>query len=411
MLILELAMRNALRNVVRSALTALAVILGTAMLVLAMAWIEGVFDDMLESVTGNIGEVRIVDPDFAAREQLMPMYENIADVGPVLEAVRAAPGVKSAHPMIRTGVTVTVGEEIGEVFAMALGSDPVWYEERLGLRGSLVEGAWFTDAPEEALIGQRVATRTGAKVGDEMVALGVTQDGSISPVKVKVVGIVAAGSALVDQSVFMRIERLQWLTDIPSGALEVLVYGEHRDQAPELAATLATLPATQDLQVQAWTAREPWAGMVGVTGVMQAIISGIIIFVTALGVWNTMTMSVLERTGEIGVMRAMGLTRTGAVSLFVIEALAIAVVGGALGVALGALPAYALEIHGFTMGDDVAQNMSADFPMKTTFYADMNWNVAIKGFLVGLTMAFVGAGPPALRAASIQPVTAMRSRR
>ena len=61
----------------------------------------------------------------------------------------------------------------------------------------------------------------------------------------------------------------------------------------------------------------------------------LIVFITGLGVLNTMFMSVLERTGEIGVMRAFGLRRWQTVGLFFVEAVAIAAVGGVAGLALG----------------------------------------------------------------------------
>ena len=121
-------------------------------------------------------------------------------------------------------------------------------------------------------------------------------------------------------------------------------------------------------------------------------------------------MSVLERTGEIGVMRAMGLSRLGAVSLFVVEALAIALIGGSLGVALGSIPAYFwLELHGVSLGENVVQNLS--IPFSTRAYADFSWTIAGQGFVLALLMALIGSALPAWHAASIQPVEAMRSKR
>jgi putative ABC transport system permease protein len=250
-----------------------------------------------------------------------------------------------------------------------------------------------------------------AKVGDEVVLLGQTHDGSLYSVIGRTVGIVSAGNALVDQAAFLPLGHVQFLTDLDGRATELLVYAEDPDQAPDVASALAADPQFRGLQVEPWSSREPWNGFLAITGVVQAVLFVTIVFVTALGIWNTMMMSVLERTGEIGVMRAMGLTRRGAVLLFVAEAVMIATVGSAAGVALGALGGTYLELYGVELGEQVTQNMDASLPIQTTLYADMSPDVAGQALLLGFCMAVVGTALPALRAASIQPVEAMRARK
>lgn len=407
-MLVRLAIRNATRNGVRTVLTAVTVLLGTALLTVALAWMHGVFGSMLDLATAAAGHVRVVDPDWAKREELMPLYENIADVEPVLATVRETPGVVAAYPRITTGVTVTVGEEIGEVFGLAVGAPDAYYSERLDLEASLVAGR-MRSAEGEAVLGRTLAEQAGARVGDRVLLLGQTQDGALSPIEAEVVGIVSAGNALVDQQAFLSLEQLRWLTDIPDGAIEVLVYGEERDDARRIALALGDrLP---EHAVEAWSGREPWAGIVAIATVVQGVMQAIIVFITALGVWNTMMMSVLERTGEIGVMRAMGLGRLGAVGLFVVEGLAIATIGGLGGVVLGGIGGYVLETRGIHLGDKVTQNVSAQLPIQSTVYGDLNAEVVITAFLLGLCMALVGSAVPAIRAAAIQPVVAMRARR
>jgi putative ABC transport system permease protein len=68
---------------------------------------------------------------------------------------------------------------------------------------------------------------------------------------------------------------------------------------------------------------------------IQGFIQFFIIMLAALAIFNTMSMSVLERTGEIGVMRAMGMSRPRALGLFLVESIFIGLLGSAFGVALG----------------------------------------------------------------------------
>lgn len=408
----RLAMRNTLRRRARTLLTTGMVVLGVALLLVALSWLRGASGSVLTSAAALGGHVRVVDPDFAAREELLPLAENLPAVAPLIEKLRAQPGVVAVEPRIMTGVTVTVGQEIGEVFAAAVGASERYFRERMEAREKLIEGRWFSGAEGEVIAGARVVEQAQAKVGDELVMLGTTQDGSLSPIKGRLVGVVRAGG-LLDRQVLVPLPRLQYLTDIPGGATELLVYGGHYQEAPALAqqlkAALAGDPGSAGLAVQAWSDREPWRSIASTVRGVQAVIVFIFVLLTALGIWNTMMMSVLERTHEIGVLRAMGLSRAGAVGLFVGEAVAIAVVGGGLGVALGLYPAWWLESHGIRIGERTASSVNLGF--SEVVRGDLTGNTVAMAFALGLVMALVGSLIPALRAASIAPVSAMRSGR
>jgi putative ABC transport system permease protein len=410
-LIVRLALRNALRNRRRSMLTAGTVLLGTALLTVATAFIGGIFNGMFEDSTASVGHVRVVNPEFAEREQLMPLYANLPDVDALVAEVLQVPGVVDAYPVIRVGAALTGNDEMGEALGLVHGAPTAFFRDRMDLEEKLVEGSWFSaDAKAEAVLGVRLAQKAEAGVGDEVLIVGQTQDGSISPIKLTVVGIVSAGGAMVDQAAFVPLERLQWLTDIEDGAIEVLVFGDDLYEAAELAAGVRRGPLAGAQLVEPWTERDPFAGMMGIGNVVKNSLGFLLVFVTALGVWNTMMMSVLERTSEIGVLRSMGLSRLGAVSLFVIEALVISAIGGLLGVGLGSIPAYYLEVYGVTFGE-LAQNMGSDVAISATMRADLTFTVVLRSFALGLIMAVVGSAIPSIRAASIQPVSAMRSGR
>lgn len=170
----------------------------------------------------------------------------------------------------------------------------------------------------------------------------------------------------------------------------------------------AGLPA--GLDVKSWGQRPPFDTMRGFIAAIHFIAGAVIVFITALGVVNTMLMSVLERTAEIGVMRALGLRAWQAVSLFVVEAMGISVVGGLLGVGLGGSIAYYLSIVGVHLGSAVTK-MPATIPINETIYTQLTPEILAGSFGLSLVMAIVGSFTPSLRATRIQPVEAMRHRR
>lgn len=405
----RLAARNTLRRKARTLFTAGMVAFAVAVLLISLTFIGGIFGTMLTAMTSLGGHVRVVDPDFAAREELMPLYENVGELEAVVAVLRRQPGVVAVEPRIITGVTVTKGEEIGDVFAMAVGAHERYFREQMEAREKVLAGTWFTGAPDELLAGSKVVEQTGAQVGDELVLLGMTQDGSLSPVKGKLVGIVHTGGGLLDRQVWLPLEKMQWLTDIPAGATEVLVFARGLDEGPSLAERLKAVPELRGYAVQSWAEREPLRSMGATVKGIRGVIVFTFVFLAALGIWNTMTMSVLERTHEIGVLRAMGMSRPKVLGLFLGEALAIAVAGGAAGVLLGIGPAWLLATRGIRLGERIAGGVNA--PVPETIRGDLTPEVVITALALGLFMALLGSLLPALRAASIQPVSAMRSGR
>ncbi len=123
--------------------------------------------------------------------------------------------------------------------------------------------------------------------------------------------------------------------------------------------------------------------------IVMGCIAGISLLVGGIGIMNIMLAAVLERTREIGVRRAVGATRRDIPAQFVIEASAIAVVGGLAGVVMGVVIARVIAA-------------SAGWPTVVTAFSVM--------LSLGVSMAVgLAAGIyPALRAASLDPIEALR---
>jgi putative ABC transport system permease protein len=126
---------------------------------------------------------------------------------------------------------------------------------------------------------------------------------------------------------------------------------------------------------------------------MSLVVSAIASLIGAIGVLNTMAMSVYERRGEIGALRAMGWPKSRVISLILLESLLLAAVASVVGV-LGGIamvqilahwPATAVLIHG-----------------------DVSWLSIVEGTLLALFMAAAGALYPAMRSAGLSPVEALQ---
>ncbi|MCB9780755.1 MAG: ABC transporter permease [Alphaproteobacteria bacterium] len=426
-LILPLAARNALRNSRRTALTALTVLLGTGLLVVGLSWINGIFGQFQREAARSTGHVRVVSKAWAEREALQPLYENIPDTAPVAAAIERIPGVTGVYPRLLLGAAMAPEDgEIGDDFALMVGAPLAWHQQVMGLDERVASGRFFSEddgaRKGEALIGKALAAQLGVDAGQDVIVLGRTQDGSMSDLRLTAVGVVDTGNGLYDKQLFIDLEQARWAADIPDGALELLAYGDDYGGADALdlqiealladgqLAREAGLPEGGELIAQAWNHREPWVSALSLFDAIVGIVVSCIVFITALGVLNTMLMSVLERTAEIGVLRAMGMQRGEVVLAFVFEALVISVVGGLLGVTLGSLAALAMGQTGIDLGT-AASNLPDTMPVNRILHPAWNLGIALRAFGLGLVMAIVGSTTPAVRATRVQPVQAMRSRR
>ena len=137
----------------------------------------------------------------------------------------------------------------------------------------------------------------------------------------------------------------------------------------------------------------------GIQGVL-AVFGGIALTVSAIGMFNTMTVTLLERTAEIGVMRTIGASSKDIVILFVAEAVIVGLLGGVVGIAIGMgigmLANGALSVAASNFGGESVKIFKYPVP----FIVFIETFSGVVGFLTGLF--------PARRAAKINPLDAIR---
>ncbi len=183
------------------------------------------------------------------------------------------------------------------------------------------------------------------------------------------------------------------------GYPRALVIADSADNAPKVEQNLRDMGFTA---FSVASALERVETMLTVITVIIAFLTGIALIVSTLGIVNTMITSVLERTREIGIFKAVGATNWQVQAVFLAESALIGLVGGALGllIAWGAM----------FPGDAIAESMIAEraaVPYKGSVFVVPLW-LALAGPALGAATAVLAAILPARRAARIDPVKALR---
>jgi len=138
----------------------------------------------------------------------------------------------------------------------------------------------------------------------------------------------------------------------------------------------------------------------GLIGMIIGAIGGIVLFVAALGIINTMIMATYERTREIGIMRACGATRANIRNLFIFEAGLLGFLGGVIGLILS----YGLAKIGNSIGNQIALAQNIPINNIISFPPWLVVSVIALTTIIGILAGLI----PAIRASRLDPVEALR---
>jgi len=316
----------------------------------------------------------------SSEAEIMIRQAGIADTGystidqRVGSKIATIPGVQSISGLI---FSATMIPEAGTFFIYR-GLAPKEYSIQ---QENIVEGERLT-GNHQMLLGKMMAGAMNKKVGDTF---------NLAGSRFKIVGIYESGSSWMEMGGIISLRDAQTLMGKPRKVSLYMVKVENPSQAGDIVEKINAAFS----EVHAATTGEFAEQMpdMQTMDVMMGSISFLAILVGGLGVMNSMLMAVLERTREIGVLRALGWRRGRILSMIMQEAIWLGLLGGLSGI----LVAFAL---GFLIGK---------IPMMGEAFS-LLWEIDIfvRAIVIALSLGMLGGLYPALRATRLQPVEALR---
>ena len=371
MSLFQIALRNILRRRLRTSLTLGGVTVGIAAFVALVGFSRSFEREWLRLYQSAGTDIAVVQKTFINTS----IDEHLVD------RVRALPVVADAVPMILNMMDLTP-----EVNALVY-AFPENSFEMDALK--VVEGRRLQEGRPEVMLGEVLADNLAKKVGDSLELQGTP---------FRVVGIFRGGSAFETGAALVAIHQLQKLADLgdkvtafhvrlrPAGPGESL--DDHLKKAR--AAIEAALPGLKAVPAGEMSRTNQLVVLARSTAWGTSLIA---LLIGALGIANTMAMSVFERTREIGVLRALGWKRARVMKLILMEAAVLGFAGGVLGLVAGWA-----ALHALTVLPATANIAYASIPLA---HAAEALSIAV---VIGLAAGFV----PALRGARLAPVDALR---
>jgi len=278
------------------------------------------------------------------------------------------------------------------------------YDTELGDKGFLdvdvdvEEGRLFLPGDKNSvLIGYDIAHQTDKYFDKE---IDVKNSIYLDDEKFRVIGIFEKMGNEIDDRIYLPLEKARELFDQPDivNAFVVKVADglDTEKMADVIQRKLERKRGDDDFDI--FTPAQLLEQFNQILGVVKAVLAGIAaisLFVGGLGIMNSMFTSVLERTREIGVMKAVGARNSDIMIIFMIESGLIGMIGGVIGVSIGVTVAFMVEygakIFGFTL-----LNIKIDIFL------------VLFGILFAFIVGMISGLIPAIRAAMLKPVDALR---
>lgn len=401
----RIAWRNVWRNRRRTGLALAAIGLSTALVLLYNGVLHAYSSWMVATITGPmLGDVQV---HAAGWRKDRAIDRTLPRAASTLAVLRSDPGVASASARLYGPVLVALGEE--GFAAVVIGLEP---DREAGAMG-LLAAARTRPAGRRISIGSRLASAMGVRAGDELALVGQAVDGSLANDLYTVAELIDTPVDLVNrQGLVMELGEAQRLFGMTDEVHEIVVHGGGTETAA-LAQQVAALPELRGAEVRDWRALAPeLVGLVQLIDTTWIFVLVLVFVAAAAGVANTMLISTFERTRELGMVLALGARPRRIVSMVVLESLVLGLLGAAVGVALGGGVVAIAHRYGL----DLAQ-LTGGGPRQISF-AGMSWSLTLYPTLGAVdivrTVAAVvitslaASAWPAMRAARLQPVEALR---
>jgi putative ABC transport system permease protein len=360
---LKFAIHNTLRNRRRSLVTVSIAALGTAAILLAGGFALYTYEALAQAAARTTGHLILGQPAQFSRDEDTPLQNGLDDVDTLRTALLADPAVRHVLPKVEFSGLISNGDK--STVMMATGVEP---DSEFAVKGpflTITDGQVLSSGTKDAevMLGEGLARSLKAAPGSSLTLLASTTEGAMNAMDVRVKGIFTTGVPDIDKRlVYTDIATAQRLLVTQ----RVSSLGIFLDRMESTQAVQQRLAAQHpQLTVQTWQDQAFFYRAVRdlynrIFGALGLIIGVIVVFV----VTNAMAMAIIERTREIGTLRALGTLPAQLLRTLALEGMVLGGVGAVVGAALSL--AIALMLYVVPVQMPPPPGRSVGYPLNIT---------------------------------------------
>ena len=306
----------------QTALIAVGIAVGVSVQIFIGLLIQGLQIDLVDTTIGSSSQITITSTN---EEKLIKDWERT-----VYEAKLFEPEIINVSPAVDGPASIDYETDIDPVVIRGFNlsdSDPIY-----GFTDGLYEGSLPT-LRDEAIIGRELAVKTDTKTGDRITLL--TPDGGFT--RLTVTGLFDLGVSSLNESwVVTSLDTAQRILGTDNSVTSVEMQVSEVFDADILAEKLEYSISGKDLRIDNW--KDQNASLLsGLNGqsVSSYMIQVFVLVAVLLGISSVLAISVVQRSKQLGILKAMGIQDSDASLIFVFQGLMLGLLGAVLGIALG----------------------------------------------------------------------------
>ncbi len=396
-----------MRNRRRASIALATVVAAVVALMLAEGFVAWIFWAMREAtIHSQFGHIQVVQPGYEEAGVADPFAYLLPENSPLEKQIEKMPGVDLIAERLSLSGMISRGDTT--VSFLGEGVEP-GKEVKLSRALRIVSGRGLSHAgapdEREVVLGRGLARNLNAKPGDSVVLLANSESGGINAIELRVVGLfVSVSKAYDDAALRLPISQARTLLRTSGSHSWLILLTDTESTGDMLRALRARFHSERrNVKFIPWYARADfYRKTVKLLSEQMGAVELIIALIVVLSISNVLVMNVLERTGEIGTLMAIGLKRKTILRLFLWESSLLGLIGAILGLGIGAVLAWLISIIGIPMPPPPGMDKGYTGQILLT------WGIVANAFLLAWVTTSIAGVYPAWKASRLEIVDALR---
>jgi len=399
-----LAWKNIWRNRTRSMIMLVAIIIGVVSGSLFTAFYNGmIYQRINDAISNETSNIQIHAAQFLGNKEI---NDTIPQIKTILNHIDTLTSLKAYSLRFKTMAMISSASNNTGV--ILIGTDPNREKVTTNIEKKIVHGQYFgTDKKNSLLVGEKLAEKLKLKLRSKVVITLQDSKGNIVSGAFRVVGIYNTGNTGFDSRVVYTTQAdiQNLLADTSLYIHEIAIALQNDGLTGSHAAQLqATLPF---VDIKTWKELYPEVGlMADYTQYLQLIYMTIIFLALSFGIINTMLMSVMERTRELGMLMAIGMKRWKIFQMITYETIILLGSGTIAGLGLSYLLIEVLTVTGINLAS-FAKGLN-QMGFSAMVYPVLSLREYLQTIGLVIVAGFLSSIIPARRALKLSPSEALR---
>jgi ABC-type lipoprotein release transport system permease subunit len=412
--VLRIALRNVIRHRRRALITAITMMAGIGFFIALDSVYNGLdrlsVDDLINYRDSS---VKIYSAAYDADRESYPLDKGIADVAALSGWLKEDTRVVGVTP--RTQFLAQAGNYRDSLYVIGTVVDPATDPRVFALK-NVLEGGYFTPqtgADRQVILGKGLADKLGLKIGDTVLIAASTRYEAQNADDFTIIGLLSTSDPTLNNgTAMMSYAAANDFLDLGGLTTELDVRLRHRvnlsdtlaDAASVAAGVKAAFPSLSPYSFQ--DLNKGFLTVLKQKRIWGYVIMLFILLLSAVGIVNTVLMSVYERIREVGVLKALGLRGRDVVWMFIFEGFFVGCLGSLLGAALGVL----LNCYSIYVGFSLSKfgDVGGGFAFWGTLRGEWNPGSILFAVIFGMVLAVIASAIPARSAARMTATSALR---